>query len=131
MLKFYDMVFNNCFLESLLEKASLSERNRQHFDLRNSCDDTSQRMLNALLPGTLVPIHRHEDTAETVICLKGKVDEILYEKIGEDEFKEISRTLLSPKDGIYGMQVPVGVWHTVEVIEKAVIFEAKDGSYVG
>lgn len=131
MLKFYDMVFDNCFLESLLEKASLSERNRQHYDLRNSSDDTSQRMLNALLPGTVVPIHRHEDTAETVICLMGKVEEILYEKVGEDEFKEISRTLLSHEDGIYGMQVPAGVWHTVEVIEKAVIFEAKDGRYGG
>lgn len=124
-------IFDKDFLEDLLIQARACSRLRQHYDLRNSSGDTSQRMLNALLPGTVVPIHRHEDTAETVICLKGKVEEILYEKVGVDEFKEISRTLLSPEDGVYGMQLPAGVWHTVEVVEMAVIFEAKDGRYGG
>ena len=88
-------------------------------------------MLNALLPGTEVPIHRHEETAETVVCLMGKLEEIFYEEVGEGTFREISRRLLSPHEGLYGMQIPAGVWHTVHVIEPSVIFEAKDGAYRG
>lgn len=123
-----ERVFDKEFLDELLSLAEESPRKRQNFDLRNSSSDTSQRMLNALMPGTEVPIHRHEDTAETVVCLYGKLEEILYEKNGE-EFKEVSRHLLSPKDGKYGMQIPAGVWHTITVIEASVIFEAKDGAY--
>lgn len=119
---------NNDLLLQLQEKARKSERLRVNYDLRTTPDDTSQRMLNALMPGTEVPVHRHEDTAETVVCLCGKLEEILYEKNGE-EFKEVSRYLLSPKDGKYGMQIPAGVWHTIVVMEPSVIFEAKDGAY--
>lgn len=123
-----ERVFDKEFLDELLRQAEESPRKRQNFDLRNSSSDTSQRMLNALMPGTEVPVHRHEDTAETVVCLCGKLEEILYEKNGE-EFKEVSRHLLSPKDGKYGMQIPAGVWHTIVVMEPSVIFEAKDGAY--
>lgn len=72
------MFFDKEFMEQLLDKATLSERLRQNYDLRNSAFDTSQRMLNALQPGTVVPIHNHIDTAETVICLCGKLEEIFY-----------------------------------------------------
>lgn len=125
------MQFNNELINNLLTQAKESPRLRQHLDLRNSALDTSQRMLNALLPGTEVPIHRHEETAETVVCLMGKLEEIFYEEVGEGTFREISRRLLSPHEGLYGMQIPAGVWHTVHVIEPSVIFEAKDGAYKG
>lgn len=128
------MLINNEFINTLLAQAKESSRLRQHYDLRNSAADTSQRMLNALLPGTEVPIHRHEETAETVVCLMGKLEEVMYEEIqdssGERTFREISRQLLSPQEGLYGMQIPAGVWHTVHVIEPSVIFEAKDGVYI-
>ena len=138
-------IFDKYFLDSLLAQAAGSPRLRQNFDLRNSASDTSQRMLNALLPGTEVPIHRHEDTAETVVCLRGKLEEIFYEEITEYAsemtshtvdvvrkvyFSEVSRHVLCPAEGLYGMQIPAGVWHTVHVIEPSIIFEAKDGVYV-
>ena len=120
-------------IRDLLAKAAGADRKRANFDLRTSADDTSQRMLNALLPGTMVPIHRHEDTTETVICLCGQLDEIIYdEHIAEDGqvvYKECQRIRLSPSQGDYGCQVPKGAWHTVEVLESSVIFEAKDGAY--
>jgi len=125
------MLINNDFINTLLTQAKETSRLRQHYDLRNSTADTSQRMLNALLPGTEVPVHRHEETAETVVCLMGKLEEIFYEEVGEGTFREISRRLLSPHEGLYGMQIPAGVWHTVHVIEPSVIFEAKDGAYRG
>ena len=128
-------VFDETLLLALFDQAKTSPRLRQHLDLRNSALDTSQRMLNALLPGTEVPIHRHEETAETVVCLMGKLEEVMYEEVqdssGEYTFREISRQLLSPRDGYYGMQIPAGIWHTIHVIEPSVIFEAKDGAYKG
>ena len=75
------MEFDKEFLGKLFEQAMENPRLRQNFDLRTSSADTSQRMLNALLPETKVPIHRHEDTTETVICLCGKLDEVIYEEV--------------------------------------------------
>ena len=139
-------LFTQSFLSELLKQADTSPRLRVNYDLRNSSADTSQRMLNALAVGTQVPVHRHEDTAETVICLCGKLEKIIYEEVKEFEtelisgttdvvrrrgFREVSRTLLSPAEGVFGMQVPAGAWHTVRVLEPAVIFEAKDGAYKG
>lgn len=143
------MEFNKEFLDKLFERATENPRLRQNFDLRTSSADTSQRMLNALLPGTKVPIHRHEDTTETVICLCGKLDEVIYEEVtlyengmsgfpyGMDvqdvsrkvEYREIQRIHLCPAEARCGCQIPKGAWHTVEVIEPSVIFEAKDGAY--
>ena len=150
------MEINKELLDQLLEQAKENPRLRQGFDLRTSPADSSQRMLNALLSGTEVPIHRHEDTAETVICLCGKLDEVIYEETspllsplkGEDaacfekgmdaqdvtigsRLREIERIHLCPAQAQYGCQVPKGAWHTVEVIEPSVIFEAKDGKYMG
>ena len=127
------MNFDKDFLGNLLEQAVENPRLRQSFDLRTSSADSSQRILNALLPGTVVPIHQHLKTSETVICLYGKIDEVVYEKLdseGKDSsFHEIQRIRLCPAEAKYGCQVPIGVWHTVEVIEPSVIFEAKDGAY--
>lgn len=143
------MEINKIMLETLFAGAKENPRLRQNFDLRTSPADTSQRMLNALLPGTVVPIHRHEDTTETVICLCGKLDEVIYEEVvsyenGAEElpqgmdaqdvarkvkYREIQRIRLNPAEAKYGCQIPKGAWHTVEVFEPSVIFEAKDGAY--
>ena len=123
------IIFDKSFLNNLLAAATQSPRLRQNYDLRNSADDTSQRMLNALQPHTEVPIHSHEDTSETVICLQGRMEEVLYEQV-DGEFRETERHLLCPAEGQYGIQVPQGVWHKVIVHEPSVIFEAKDGAYV-
>ena len=144
------MIFDKNFLSELFAQAAANPRLRQHYDLRTSSTDTSQRMLNALLPETVVPIHRHEDTSETVVCLCGRLDEVIYEEVaaygdgatavmpmGMDaqdvarrvEYREVQRIRLCPAEGKYGCQIPKGVWHTVEVIEPSVIFEAKDGAY--
>lgn len=127
------MVFDKEFLGRLFEQAVENPRLRQNFDLRTSETDTSQRMLNALLPGTQVSIHKHEETTETVICLCGKLDEVIYEKTlsleDKEEYKEAQRIHLCPAQAKYGCQIPKGAWHNVEVIEPSVIFEAKDGAY--
>lgn len=128
MLEYIDMNF----MQSLWKAAGDSLRLRMNFDMRNSAADTSQRMLNALLPGTEVPIHRHESTEESVICLCGKLEEIFYEECEtcEGGFKEIARYTLCPNEGKYGIQVPAGMWHSINVIEPSAIFEAKDGAYI-
>ena len=142
------MEINKELLDNLFEQAKENTRLRQNLDLRTSSADNSQRMLNALLPGTVVPIHRHEETTESVICLCGKLDKVIYEEVaayeksssdtmpmGMDaqdvvrkvEYREVQRIHLCPAEAKYGCQIPKGAWHTVEVIEPSVIFEAKDG----
>ena len=116
-------------IERLFEQAKESPRLRMNYDLRTSSADTSQRMLNALLPGTEVAIHRHEETAETVVCLCGRLEEMIYEEMPDGSFQEVSRHLLCPAEGMYGIQIPAGAWHTICVLEPSVIFEAKDGAY--
>ena len=123
------MQINKELLERLFEQAKESPRLRMNYDLRTSSADTSQRMLNALLPGTEVPIHRHEETAETVVCLSGRLEEMIYKKKEDGTFQEVSRHLLCPAEGCYGIQIPAGAWHTICVLEPSVIFEAKDGAY--
>ena len=115
---------NKNLISELFDKAVVNPRLRQNFDLRNP-DDNGQRMLNALLPGTIVPIHRHPHSNETVIILCGKVIEITY----DDNGNETERIHLDPSLGNLGCMVPAGAWHTVEVLEPSVIFEAKDGKY--
>lgn len=136
---------NDKLLATLYLQAAASERKRMNYDLRTSPNDGSQRMLNALLPGTEIPIHRHPKSNESVICLSGKLVEVLYEEeniatdfpMGMDvqdvpsgkRFKEIARCMLDPSAGSKGCVVPAGAWHTIEVLEPSVIFEAKDGKY--
>lgn len=119
------MEINKELLQELLDKAAVNPRHRQNFDLRTSVNDNSQRMLNALLPGTEVPIHRHPLSNETVILLCGKLVEVIYDTEGN----ESERIPLEPSTGNYGCVVPAGVWHTVEVLTPSVIIEVKDGKY--
>lgn len=138
MIKIDEKLINDLF-----DKAVASDRKRMNYDLRTSPNDGGQRMLNVLLPGSKVPIHRHPNSNENVLCLSGKLVEVLYEKDScnstagvetQDRaegllLKEYARILLDPSAGSYGCVVPAGVWHTVEVNEPAVIYEAKDGRY--
>ena len=116
-------------LRDLIHKAEESERERYAYDLRTTPEDNSQRMLNALMPGTEVPIHQHEDTSETCICIYGRLSVVFYDKLHNGKFKEIERYNLDPSCGRYGIQIPKGVWHTVDVVFPSVIFEGKDGAY--
>ena len=113
---------NKKLISELFDKAVVNPRLRQNFDLRNP-DDNGQRILNALMPGTVVPIHRHPNSNESVIILCGKLIEITY----DDNGNETERIHLDPSLGNFGCVVPADAWHTVEVLEPSVIFEAKDG----
>lgn len=138
-------LINDELLAALRSQAQGSERLRQNFDLRTTPEDGSQRMLNCLEVGTKVPIHRHLKTSETVICLKGCLDWVFYEELpnmdaggpvhdgemaaDESNFRETARFRVCPREGQYGIQVPLGAWHSVVVHEASTILEAKDGKY--
>lgn len=126
-------IIDDDLLSVLHVKAKENEHLRINFDLRTTPGDTSQRMLNALEPGTKVPIHRHTDTSETVVCLDGCLDWILYEEHpnnnGESDYTEKARYRICPREKKFGIQVPQGVWHSVIVHESSTILEAKDGAY--
>ncbi|MCR4826946.1 MAG: WbuC family cupin fold metalloprotein [Bacteroidales bacterium] len=118
------MLINHPLLDSLTAQAKSSPRLRQHYDLRNSSDDQSQRMLNALEPGTVMPIHRHRNSSETVVVLRGKVKWLYYNDKGEvtDTF------IVAPNSDLVGLSVPIGQWHSLECLETGtVILECKDG----
>lgn len=112
-------------LDKLFAMAKESERKCMNYDLRTFGRDNSQNTLYALLPGTIVPIHRHPFSNDNVILLCGKLVEVLYDKNGN----ETERIHLDPSVGNFGCVVPAGAWHTVEVLEPSVIYEAKDGKY--
>lgn len=116
------MDFNCQTYKALLEQAAVNPRLRCATDLRTTSADGSQRMLNALMPGTQVPIHRHAATAETFILLYGELDAIYTDEQGV----ETSRRTLHAGEG---MQIPLGQFHTIEVHAPSVLFEAKDGAY--
>ena len=121
------MLFDKEFLDQLSKAASQNPRLRTNFDLRNSDKDYSQRMFNALHPGTILPIHRHPSTAETLIMVRGSVCQKFYNDQGEvtDTF-----TLKAGSD-CAALQIPARQWHSLECLEEGtVIFEAKDGAYI-
>ena len=148
-------LINKELLAQLHKKAAANERLRMNFDLRTTPEDTSQRMLNALQPGTKVPVHRHLKTSETVICLEGCLDWAFFAKqsgraeryeempnmdadgpvhdgevaVDETCFAETARFRACPREGLYGIQVPKGAWHSVVVHEPSTILEAKYGKY--
>jgi len=121
------MLINDKLLNELTEQAKSSQRLRMNFDLRNSSEDQSQRMLNALEPGTPLPIHRHMKSTETVVCLRGRLREVFYNDKGE-----VTDVIdLAPKTDCVAVNIPIGQWHTVEVMESGtVIMEVKDGPYM-
>lgn len=113
-------------LDSLTAQAKASERLRMSFDLRTSADDQSQRMLNAVEPGTPLPVHRHIGSTETVIVIRGRLIERFYNDAGEI----IEEILMEVGGECPVLQIPIGQWHGIEVLESGtVIFEAKDGAY--
>ena len=119
------MLIDDILLDALAREAQASPRLRMNRDLRNYPEDGSQRMLNALEKGTKIPVHRHRGTSETQLLLRGKIEVMFYDGTG----RETSRVRLDRDEGRYGVNIPAGVWHSLEVIEPAVIFESKDGRY--
>ena len=140
---------NDSLLGALHLRAVASERKRMNYDLRTTAEDGSQRMLNALEVGACVPIHRHLETSETTVCLQGCLDVVFYDLLPNEDCGgpfmgdcgtvladgmatnvfERYRVRLCPREGNYGVQIPIGAWHSVEVYEPSTIFEAKDGRY--
>lgn len=121
------MKIDQSSLDSLSTKAKTNPRLRQSFDLRTTFEDSSQRMLNAMEPGTIMPIHRHRNTSETMVMVRGKLIERFYDDAGNltDEF------VMEPCGACPMIQIEAGQWHSLEVLESGtVIFEAKDGMYM-
>ena len=113
-------------MDDLSAQAKENPRLRQAFDLRTTPNDSSQRILNAVEPGTILPIHRHRGSTETIIVLRGKVVQHYYNDAGE----KTASFELAPNSAQVGMSVPVGQWHALESLaEGSVIFECKDGAY--
>ena len=111
-------------LDSLTEQAKASPRLRMNYDLRNSADDKSQRMLNALEPGTVLPIHRHRTTSETVVCIRGHFVEYFY-----DESGKLTETIDMVPGGTV-LNIEAGQWHNLKCLESGtVLLEVKDGAY--
>lgn len=121
------MIIDDKLLNELTEQAKASPRLRMNYDLRNSAEDQSQRMLNAIEPGSPLPIHRHQKSSETVVCLRGR---LVWEYYDEHERECTERIELSPKGPIVALNIPIGQWHTVKALESgSVIIECKDGPY--
>ena len=121
------MNITQALLDNLTEQAKDSPRLRMNMDLRNSAEDKSQRMLNAIEPGSLLPIHRHRNSSETVVCLRGRLVEEFYDEL-ERTCTEVIE--LSPNGPVVAVNIPIGQWHTVQALESGtVILEIKDGKY--
>lgn len=119
------MIIDNKLIAEITTQAMASPRLRMNFNLHDSLESKAQRLINVLLPGTIMPIHRHRQTSETYIALKGKMFVVFYNDVGA----QIERYLLDPAIGNYGVHIPKGQWHGIEVIEPTAIIEIKDGPY--
>lgn len=121
------MTINKAILDALTAQAKASPRLRMNLDLRNSPEDKSQRMLNAIEPGSPMPIHRHQHSSETVVCLRGRLVEEFY-----DDLEHICTDAieLSPSGSNVAINIPIGQWHTLRALESGtVLLECKDGTY--
>ena len=119
------VVIDDSLFAQLESLAHDSPRLRMNYDLRNSVEDDSQRMLNVWLPGSKLVIHRHQQTNETILLLKGIMDVVIY----NDDGTEAERYHMGGTSGIYGINVTKGTWHTVEAFSLAITFTAKDGAW--
>ena len=120
------MLIDENLLDKVTEQAKGSERLRMNYNLHDSLEAKAQRLLNALEPGTVLPVHRHRHTAETYIVLRGCIKVLFYNDDGvlTDEFR------VHPDEKVYGIHIPAGQWHTVDVLQTGtVILEVKDGPY--
>ena len=124
-------IIDDSLLDEVSVRAKASPRLRMNYNFHQSLDELCHRFLNALEPGTRVPIHRHLKTSESVICLEGCLDWVFYEELPNMDaggpVHDGERAC--PREKIFGIQVPLGVWHSIEVHEPSTIFEAKDGKY--
>jgi cupin fold WbuC family metalloprotein len=120
------MLIDDHLLDEVTERAKASERLRMNFNLHDSLQSGAQRLLNALEPGTVLPVHRHRQTAETYILLRGRLKVFFHDSDGR-----VSESfLLDPLEGQYGVHIPAGQWHSLEVLQSgSVIFEVKEGPY--
>ena len=120
-----NMIITKAILDQLTEQAKASPRLRMNFDLRNSPEDQSQRMLNAIEPGREMPIHRHKYTSETVVCLRGCLVEEFYDELERTCTESIE---LKPGGSNFAVNVPAGQWHRVWAKESGtVLLESKNG----
>ena len=118
------MIIDHNILDTLSAQARQSPRLRMNLDLRNSPSDQSQRMLNAIEPGTVLPIHRHRDSSETVVCLRGHFEEYFYDADGHR-----TDTIDMVPGGIL-LNIPAGQWHNLRCLESGtVLLECKDGAW--
>ena len=121
-----NITINTALLDSLTAQAKASPRLRMNYDLRNSSEDTSQRMLNAIEPESVVPIHRHKKTSETLVVLRGRVVEEFYDDSGVC-YESVE---VAPQGPVYALNIPAGTWHTLRSLESGtVILEMKDGAF--
>ena len=118
------MIIDRQILDELTARARVSPRLRMNFDLRNSPEDLSQRMLNAIEPGTVLPIHRHRETSETVVCIRGHFEEYFYDADGN-----LTDTIDMVPGGVV-LNIPAGQWHNLKSLESGtVLLEVKDGAW--
>lgn len=121
------MTIDKNLLDDLTGRAQNSPRRRMNHNFHQSLDDKCHRMLNAVEPGTEIPIHRHPEKDETFVILRGRIKVLTY----NDDGSLIETVILSIADGRYGVNIPKGVWHTIESLEPgSVIFECKEGPFV-
>lgn len=118
------MIVDEKIFDVLIAKAKINPRLRQSLDLRNTPEDKSQRMLNAIEPGTIMPIHRHKETSETCVCVRGHFEEFFY-----DENGNLTDTIDMVPGGVV-LNIEQGQWHSLKCLESGtVLLEAKDGAY--
>lgn len=121
-----NMIIDQRILDELTARAKASPRLRMNFDLRNTAADQSQRMLNALEPGTVMPIHRHRGSSETVVILRGKIEWVFY----DDSGNEVERVVLDANGDNRMLNVEKDRWHSLVCLESgSVLYESKDGPY--
>ena len=135
------MKITQAVLDKLTAEAKASPRLRMNLDLRNSSEDQSQRMLNAIEPGSVVPIHRYQKTSETVVCLRGRLVWEFYQELRDEglelrnsskssRVQKVQEIELPPNGQVVALNIPAGQWHTVKALESgSVILEVKDGPY--
>lgn len=118
------MIIDNDFLDTLTKQAKSSSRLRMNLDLRNSPADQSQRMLNAIEPGTVLPIHRHRSSSETVVCIRGHFEEYFFDVSG------VQTAVVDMVPGGNVLNIPAGTWHSIQSLQSGtVLLEVKDGAY--
>ena len=118
------MIIDRHILDTLTARAQVSPRLRMNLDLRNSTEDQSQRMLNAIEPGTRMPVHRHRTTSETVVCLRGHFEEYFYDEFG------VLTDVVDMRPGGTLLNIPAGRWHSLRSLESGtVLLECKDGAW--